>query len=171
MRKTLSLLETHKCKITFVSFLRSRSLGFSFSPNITHCPNDWHHLLISLNYPPPVRLVITLTLEPGWLKDFKSRLPRERNVTITITHDNPNIWWWSNEVCSWPPPPLILEGGSGCSNNVKKTYLLKLISPQWIEQLSSTRAHSKEQTQVFKMSASWAELLNSFRRDSLPKLM
>ena len=40
-----------------------------------------------------------------------------------------------------------------------------------IEQLTSTWAHFKEQTQLFKMSPSWGQLLNSFRSDSPPKLM
>ena len=38
---------------------------------------------------------------------FESGLPRGRNDTISITDDNPKIWWQSNEVYSWPQPPLI----------------------------------------------------------------
>ena len=38
---------------------------------------------------------------------FESGLPRERIETISITDDNPKIWWQSNEVYSWPQPPLI----------------------------------------------------------------
>ena len=38
---------------------------------------------------------------------FESGLPRGRNETISITDDNPKIWWQSNEVYSWPQPPLI----------------------------------------------------------------
>ena len=33
----------------------------------------------------------------------ESRHPRGRNVTISITDDNSNIWWWSDEVYSFPP--------------------------------------------------------------------
>ena len=36
---------------------------------------------------------------------FESGLPRGRNETISITDDNPKIWWQSNEVYSWPQPP------------------------------------------------------------------
>ena len=37
---------------------------------------------------------------------FESHLPRGRNVTISITDDNPKIWWWSDKVYSWPPERL-----------------------------------------------------------------
>ena len=117
------------------------------------------------------KLDLTIRVIESMLK-FEFGLPRGRNVTNSITDDNPKIWRWSNEVCAWPPPPpLILEGGSACSNYVKTTFFLNLISPQRIEQLSSTWAHFKEQTQLFKMSPNWAQLLNSFRSESLPKLM
>ena len=41
---------------------------------------------------------------------FESGLPRRRNDTISITDDNPKICWQSNEVYSWPQPPLISYG-------------------------------------------------------------
>ena len=55
--------------------------------------------------------------------------------------------------------------------SIRGRWLLKLISSKRIEQLSSTWAHFKEETQLFKMSPNWAQLLDSFRSNSPPKLM
>ena len=61
---------------------------------------------------------------------FESGLPRGRNVTISITDDNPKIWWRSNKVYPWPHPPPHLACGCGYSYFVEISLLLTLISPQ-----------------------------------------
>ena len=86
-------------------------------------------------------------------------------------HDNPKIWWGSNKLCSWPhPPPHHFRSGGDCCIIINISFLLMLLSPKRIEQLSSTWAHFKEQTQLFKMSPNWAKLLNLLRRYELSKL-
>ena len=36
--------------------------------------------------------------------NLESHLPRGRNTTISIIDSDSKIWWWSDEVYSWPPP-------------------------------------------------------------------
>ena len=38
--------------------------------------------------------------------NLESHLPRGRNGTISIIDSDSKIWWWSDEVYSWLPPPL-----------------------------------------------------------------
>ena len=47
--------------------------------------------------------------------------------------------------------------------------LCRPLSFKRIEQMTSTWAHFKGQTQLFKMSLSWGHQLNLFRSNSLPK--
>ena len=57
------------------------------------------------------------------------------------------------------------------AHHILMPCLVLIITSKRIEQLTSTWAHFKEETQLFKMSPSWSQLLNSFRSDSPPKLM